>query len=277
MNRTLVIGASGTVGTELVRQLRSRGQQVLQATSRTPTQPDQVQLNLLTGAGVVAAFAQADRAFLLSPPGHVNQHELLNPLIDAAAAGGLKKLVLMTAMGANADDSLPLRQAELHLERSGLAWNVIRPNWFMQNFNSYWLAGINQQSRILLPAGKAKGSFIDARDIAAVSAELLTRSDFDNREFDLTSAEALDHDQVAAILSQASGRVIAYEEITPEAMLQGLLGAGLPRPYAEFMVVILGYFKAGYAERVTDAVASITGRAPITFAQYAKHHRTAWV
>ena len=102
------------------------------------------------------------------------------------------------------------------------------------------------------------------------------RSDFDNREFDLTSAEALNHDQVAAMLSQASGRVIAYEEITPEAMLQGLLGADLPRPYAEFMLVILGYFKAGYAERVTDAVASIAGRAPITFAQYAKDHRSAW-
>jgi uncharacterized protein YbjT (DUF2867 family) len=276
MTQTLVIGASGTVGTELVRLLQARGQQVLQATSRTPSKPGQVQLDLLTGAGAAAAFAQADRAFLLSPPGHTNQHELLNPLIDAAQAAGLKKLVLMTAMGADADPSVPLRQAELHLEASGLAWNVIRPNWFMQNFNSYWLAGIQQQGKILLPVGSAKGSFIDARDIAAVAAELLLRSDFDNRAFDLTGAEALDHDQVAAILSRVTGRSIAYEEITPEAMRAGLLGAGLPAPYAEFMLVILGYFKAGYAERTTDAVATITGRAPIGFAQYAQDHRAAW-
>jgi uncharacterized protein YbjT (DUF2867 family) len=276
MTQTLVIGASGTVGSELVRLLQARGQAVLQATSRAPSQPGQVQLDVLSGAGVAAAFARADRAFLLAPPGHANQHELLNPLIDAAKAAGLKKVVLMSAMGANADAQAPMRRAELHLEASGLAWNVIRPNWFMQNFNTFWLAGIQQQGKIFLPVGAAKGSFIDARDIAAVAAELLTRSDLDNRDFDLTGSEALDHEQVAAILSRVAGRPIGYQDIPPEAMLEGLLGAGLPRPYAEFLVLILGYFKAGYAERTTDAVASITGRAPITFAQYAQDYRAAW-
>lgn len=275
-SKTLVIGASGTVGTELVRLLQGRGHGVLQATSRKPEQPGQVQLNLLSGAGVAEALAQADRAFLLAPPGHTNQHELLNPVIDAAKAAGLKKVVLMSAMGANADDQAPLRRAELHLERSGLAWNVIRPNWFMQNFNTFWIAGIQQQGQIFLPVGKAKGSFIDARDIAAVAAELLSRSDFDNRDFDLTGPRALDHDEVAAILSKASGRTIGYTEIAPEAMLQGLLGAGLPKPYAEFLILILGYFKAGYAERTTDAVATITGRAPRTIEQYAADYRAAW-
>lgn len=276
-SKTLVIGANGTVGTELVRLLQARGHSVLQATSRQPDKAGQVQLDVLSGAGVAEAFAQADRAFLLAPPGHTNQHELLNPLIDAATAAGLKKVVLMSAMGANADHQAPLRRAELHLERSGLAWNVIRPNWFMQNFNTFWIAGIQQQGQIFLPVGKAKGSFIDARDIAAVAAELLSRSDFDNRDFDLTGARALDHDEVAAILSKATGRTIGFTDITPEAMLQGLLGAGLPRPYAEFLILILGYFKAGYAERTTDAVATITGRAPRTIEQYAADYRAAWV
>jgi hypothetical protein len=57
---------------------------------------------------------------------------------------------------------------------------------------------------------------------------------------------------------------------------QGLLAAGRPRPYSEFLVLILGYFKAGYAERTTDAVATITGKPPIDFEQYAKDHRAAW-
>jgi uncharacterized protein YbjT (DUF2867 family) len=276
-NTTLVIGASGTVGTELVRLLRERGGNVLQATSRKPTHAGQVQLDVTTGAGVAAAFAAADRAYLLAPPGHVNQDELLNPLVDAAKAHGLKKVVLMSAMGANADEAAPLRKAERHLEGSGLAWNVIRPNWFMQNFNTFWVAGIQQQGKILLPVGRAKGSFIDARDIAAVAAELLTRSDFDNCDFDLTGAQALDHDDVAAVLSQATGRTIGYEEIPPEAMRAGLIGAGLPAPYTEFLITILGYFKAGYAERTTDAVQTITGRAPRTLAAYAQDYRAAWV
>lgn len=277
MTTTLVIGASGTVGSELSRLLAAQGQTVRRATSRAPASADQVQVDLARGTGIAAALAGVDRAFLLAPPGHTNQHELLGPVIEAARERGLRRVVLMSAMGANADDSAPLRRAELQLERSGLPWNVIRPNWFMQNFNTFWLHGIQTQGRILLPVGRAKGSFIDARDIAAVAASLLTRDDLAKRDFDLTGAEALDHDEVAAILSRETGRDIRYQEIAPEAMLEGLLEAGLPNDYAEFLLLILGFFKAGYAERTTDAVQAITGRAPRRFADYARDHRQAWL
>jgi hypothetical protein len=59
-------------------------------------------------------------------------------------------------------------------------------------------------------------------------------------------------------------------------MREGLLAAGLPAAYAEFLLVILGFFKAGYSERVTDAVQAVTGRPPIRFAQYAQDHRAHW-
>ncbi|TXC65188.1 NAD-dependent epimerase/dehydratase family protein [Piscinibacter aquaticus] len=274
MTTTLVIGASGTVGSELARLLAAQGQTVRRATSRAPASADQVQIDLARGTGIAAALQGVDRAFLLAPPGHTHQHELLGPVIDAARERGLRRVVLMSAMGANADDSAaaPRRAAARAL---GPAWNVIRPNWFMQNFNTFWLHGIQTQGRILLPVGRAKGSFIDARDIAAVAASLLTRDDLANRDFDLTGAEALDHDEVAAILSRETGRDIRYQEITPEAMLEGLLQAGLPNDYAEFLVLILGFFKAGYAERTTDAVQAITGRAPRRFADYARDHRSA--
>jgi hypothetical protein len=60
-------------------------------------------------------------------------------------------------------------------------------------------------------------------------------------------------------------------------MRSGLLGAGVPAPYAEFLLMILGYFKAGYAERTTDAVQSILCRAPRTLEQYARDYRAAWL
>jgi len=63
---------------------------------------------------------------------------------------------------------------------------------------------------------------------------------------------------------------------SPEAMLQRLLGAGLPKDYAAFLVLILGFFKAGYAERTTDAVLQITGQPPRTIEQYAKDYRASW-
>ena len=275
MPTTLVIGATGHIGAELTRLLQAAGHTVRQAT-RTARAPGQVALDLATGAGLDAAFDGVQRAFLMAPPGHAQQHLLLNPAIDAAQRAGVQHVVLLSAMGANADPSTPLRQAELHLEQSGLAWNTLRPNWFMQNFHTFWLPGIQATGNILLPLGNAKGSFIDTRDIAAVAAALLTGDAWRNQDFDLTGPEALDHDQVARILSDAAGRPIGYQDIPPEAMRSALLGAGLPADYTDFMLLILGYFKAGYSERTTNAVQQITGRAPRTLAQYAADHRSAW-
>ncbi len=277
MSRILVVGASGTVGSELARLLAAQGESVVKVTSRLPSAADQVRVDIVSRAGLHDAFESVDRAFLLSPPGHANQYELLAPLIDEARARGLQKVVLMSAMGANADDNSPLRRAEKQLEASGLPYNIIRPNWFMQNFNTFWIQGILQQGKIFLPVGTAKGSFIDARDIAAVAAKLLTSDSFTNRDFDLTGPAALDHDTVGAILSRETDRTITFQDIPPAAMLDGLLGAGVPRAYAEFLVLILGFFKAGYSERTTDAVAQILGRAPGTFEQYAMDYRAAWL
>lgn len=278
MSKILVVGASGNIGTELVRQLRSKGHTVVRSTSKTSLEPDQVHLNLQTKAGLENAFVGIDKAFFLSPPGYVNQHEMLIPLIDEARKHSLKKVVLTTAINANAIDSTPFRQAELHLEQSGLTYNIIRPNWFMQNFNSYWLHGILHEAKVALPVGDAKASFIDARDIASVAAVLLDDDvRFKNQDFDLTGATAITHAQAASYISQAADKSIKFEDISAQAMRETLLGAGLPSDYTEFMLMILDYLKQGAAERVTDAVHTITGKAPIAFETYAQDHRQAWL
>jgi uncharacterized protein YbjT (DUF2867 family) len=273
---TLIFGARGQIGSELARLLQADGQHVLRATHGAATEPDQVHIDLGNGTGIVAAFARANRAFLLCPPGYTRQDLLLAPAIEAAVRHGLNKVVLMTAMGADADPESPLRRAELQLERSGLAYTVLRPNWFMQNFQNFWLHSILAEGRIKLPVGTAKGSFIDTRDIAAVAAAVLGNSAHNGRAFDLTGAEALDHGQVAALLSETSGRAIRFEDIPPEAMRPGLLAAGLSPDYADFLLLILGYFKQGYAERITTSVQDILGRAPIGFAQHAREYRQVW-
>lgn len=277
MSKILVVGASGTVGSELAKKLRDKGHDVVRATSKSDLQPDQVHLNLVTRDGMDRAFDGVEKAFFLCPPGYANQYELLAPLIDKAKEAKLKKVVLMTAMGANAVETAPMRQAEIRLEQSGIPYNIIRPNWFMQNFNTFWLHGIQQANTIFLPVGSARASFIDARDIAAVAAVLLDTGRFDNQDFDLTGSESLTHDEAAALISKATGKSIRFQDITPEAMLDGLLKAGLPEDYAQFLVMILGFLKQGAAERRTDAVEKITGQPPIRFEQYTRDYRAAWM
>ncbi len=278
-SKTLIIGSSGNVGKELAQILTGDGHAVALATSKKELSADQVHLDLVTGEGITAAFDGVDRAFFLAPPGYTNQHELIAPLVKAAKANDLKKVVLMTAMGVDAqpDLDLPLRRAEIILEESGVPYNIIRPNWFMQNFNSFWIAGILEHQTIFLPTGDAKGSFIDARDIAAVAAKLLLDSSRDNQAFDLTGSESLNHDEVAAIISEITGKKIVYEDITPQVMEKQLISAGLPQDYTNMLLGILEAFKQGFMAGITPHVGNILGRAPISFEQYAKDYRNAWV
>ncbi len=273
----LVVGASGTVGSELTRQLRSEGYKVRTTTSKAAKDQDQVHVNLATGEGVHAAFEGVDRAFFLSPPGYADQYQILSPLIQEAKRRGLKKVVLMTAIGVNANEASPFRRAEVELEKSGLNYNIIRPNWFMQNFNTFWIQGIRNEGQIRLPAGNAKTSFIDAKDISAVAAKLLTTETFKNRDFDLTGSQSLDYAQAAAEISKATGRKITYQDIEPSELKKGLLGAGLPPDYVDLMMMLFGFVRESYNAGITSSVKDILGREPGSLQQYAESTKQAWI
>lgn len=275
MTSTLVVGATGTVGTALTHELARRGHRVAQAT-RQPQSANQVRLDLVTGEGRAAAMASVHRLFLMAPPGHVNQDQLLTPMIDLAVQHRARKVVLMTAMGADADPSGGLAKTEQHLRQSGLPFAIIRPNWFMQNFHTFWMGSILATGEVQLPVGEAKASFIDARDIGEVAASLLAGDTDERAAFDLTGPEALSHSEAAALISAASGRRIGFRDVPPESLRPALLQAGLSPAYADFLLTILGFLKAGYSERTTSHVQDILGRPARTFADYAREHAAQW-
>ena len=268
----LVVGASGLVGSELTRLLRSNGQDVRTTTSKEG-QPGY--LNFESGQGLREAFDGVDRAFFLSPGGIADQYSVLSPLIQEAKRRKLKKVVIMTAMGANANEANPFRRAEVELETSGLNYNIIRPNWFMDNFTTFWIGGI-KSGTLELPARDAKTSFIDSRDIAAVAARLLVDDSKNNRDFELTGSEALTHAEVASMITAVAAHPVVYKNGTPEAFRASLLGAGLKADYADLLVMIMGFLAEGYSAAVTTSVKDITGREPRTFAAYVKEHAAAF-
>lgn len=270
----LVVGASGNVGSELVRILKKEGHLVRSTTSRAHPKPDQARIDVATGAGIREAFEGIDRAFLLSPPGFADQHAVLSPLIQEAKRRGLKKVVLMTALGANLNDAAPFRKAEIELEKSGLEYNIIRPNWFFQNFNTFWVHGIRAEGKILVPAGQAKVSFIDTRDVARVAAKLLVSDDHSNQAFDLTGPESVDPHDVAKAISKATGRPVTYSEISPAALKNGLLAAGLPEGYVDFLLLIFGFLREGYNAGVNTNVKTLSGTSPRSLEQYVEDFRS---
>lgn len=280
--KVFVYGGSGLVGGHLVTELQKQGHEVWAGSRKPESQKSSANLhwvfadssNLTKGLEVLE---QVDAAYFLSPPGQTNQYEILSPWIEKAKQVRLKKLVLMTAMGVDhTPPEAPFRKTEILLEGAGIPWNIIRPNWFMQNFHTFWIAGIKQDQKIYFPGGNAKTSFIDARDIASVATVLLTTTKYDNQAFTLTGPESIDHDEVAKHLTNVSGKNIEYVDVDPKVFESSLVSAGLSKDYAAFLVMIAGALKEGFSAPILDTVKILTGKNPISFAEYAKDFASSW-
>jgi uncharacterized protein YbjT (DUF2867 family) len=210
---------------------------------------------------------------MLLPTGYIDSKGLLLPIVNAAAARKVK-IVFMSVFGVDADDSIPYRQVEIAVEKFGVPFVILRPNWFADNFQIFWKHGIDH-GQISVPAADGRSSFVDTRDIAASAAAALTSSRFDGKAFNLTGPAAHSYGEAAAILSEVLGKRIAYQPIDDAAFTAMLTGAGVPADYAGFLTMIFHPVREGWTARVTDDVKTLTGRAPHSLRDYAESSRSA--
>lgn len=272
-SKILVIGATGNVGAILVRELVAAGEQV-KAASRGATPvagAEAVRFDHGDPSTFAAAFEGVDRTYVLVPSSDLNITKVLLPIIEAATAGGVK-VVMQTALGVDADDSTPYRQAELFLERSGTPFVIVRPTWFSDNFHLSWLAGIKAQGVIAVPAADGKSSFIDVRDIAGSAAAALRTDRFDGKAFNLTGPEAQTYFEAAEILSKVAGQPIHYQAVDDQTFTSILTGAGLPADFAAYMASLFHPVREGWTGLITGDVETLTGKAPRSLATYAADH-----
>jgi uncharacterized protein YbjT (DUF2867 family) len=275
----LVTGSSGTVGTELLKQLTAKGAKVRAAYhSRKPATPgvEAAKVDLSTGEGLDAALAGCDTVFLLTG-GVPDQTAAETRAVEAARRKGVRRVVKLSVWGATEPDfsfAKIHRPVENAIEQSGLAFTLLRPNGFMQNFVTYDADTIKSQGAFFHPAGKARISQIDARDIAAVAVKALTTSgkEHEGKAYDLSGPEALTYEQCAAKLSAAAGKPIKYVSPPEDEYRKTLIGAGIPGGYADALLDLNRLYRADKASRVTTAVRDVTGRAPMTFDQFARDY-----
>ncbi len=277
---TLVIGATGNVGRPLVSLLAGHGEPVRAATRHPetytgPAGVEPVEFDYARPETWASALNGARRLFLLSQgAGHDPEHAMI-PFLDQAKAAGVGYVVLMTAMGVEQTER-GLRKVELHLIASGMAYTILRPTWFMQNFTGYMGDMIRQQRGLYLPTGDGKNSLIDTRDIAAVAAAALTEDGHAGKEYTLTGSDSLNYAEAMAVLSDVAGRPIPFVAITQDDARQGMTTAGMPAEDINLILYLYDGIRQGWYAPTAPDLADVLGRPPITFRQFAEEHAEAW-
>lgn len=256
-NPVLVTGGTGTVGRRVVAQLRAADHPVRAASRHTDPPLDWDDEG--TWARVLDG---ARRMYLLLP----DDTPLPDGFLDAAADAGVRRVALHSDRGVEAMGPTHLVGAEQVVRASALDWTVVRPDWFAQDFETFFRETV-VTGRLCLPVGEARQGFVDADDIAAVAVRVLTSDEHLGSTLELTGPTALSFREACALIAAATGRPVAFDG-TPEAYRTEMRAAGLPDEVVEPLVERFGRLAARGDTAPTGVVEAVVGRPARPFADY---------
>lgn len=282
-NTILVLGASGSVSLEAARQLAKKEFEVFVGTKNL------TKAVLMNIPGVKfrhfdytdpltydAVFEGIESVLLVSPPVSMKLHSLVEAVIDQAINMNVQQIVNVSMLGIG-DDKHPMRIIERRIEDSGLMYSILRPNCYMQNFNTYFKNSILSEDKIKAPVGNTKTSFIDIRDVAEIAVKLITNHFQENKTFILTGDQAITMKEAARIISSSLNRDIKYEIINENDYSDYLADSGINNSVAEQFFCLCQFINQGWNSVVTGDVEFLLGRKPISFETYAYDFRGEWM
>lgn len=283
----LVTGASGHMGRRVVELLLEAQAGTIIAATRSPEKlADLSQQGVIVRhadfddpASLAEAFAGVDRLLLISTdalgePGlRLRQHQTA---VKAAEAAGVNHVVYTSLVNPGPDSPVLIAPdhhgTEMALAASKLNWTVLRNNIYAEVLIPT-LSQAAQTGQLFSAAGQGKTAYVTREDCARAAAAALA-SDFDGRRtLNVTGPEALSRTDLATIATQLTGKPVAYIPLESEAMIQGMVGAGLPR----FVAELLASFDTGIAQgkfsAVSNAAQELTGRQPAHMADFLTAHK----
>ncbi len=279
----LVTGATGTVGGDVLRGLAGRKDVQVRAAVR-----DKEKSAALAGPNVElvwfdytmpetlgVASRGADAVFMVppfSPDGVAESLEFL----QAASESGVKHIVKLSVIRSLSGTTVGKWHGTIDeaLKKSGMAWTILLPGGFMQNFVNG--SAPRPDGNMYLPVGNAKVAYVDTRDIAAIAVKALTEPGHESKEYTLTGPADLSYSEMAAIMTEASGRQIRHVDVPPEAARQGMLSAHMPEWMADIILEINAWAKASKGGEITTTVKDVLGRPAHTFREFARDYADRW-
>ena len=272
-HRILVLGATGKTGSRVAGKLPAYG-----ASVRTAARSGaDVHFDWDNQATWQETLSGATGLYLVSPILRIDFAELVSQFLDQAERAGVRHVTYLSAYGMEyAPAEVALRAVELDLAaRGSLASTVIRPAWFMEDFSETFLQPVNDE--IVVPAGDGAEAFVSVEDIAAVAAVTLTDPEqHAGSAYAPTGPQALTMAKAAKLISAAAGRTITYRDADREEWIAAMVGSGVPAEYAQVLRPLTAALASGNGARPNSDVLDVTGRAPVTFAEFAARTAPAW-
>jgi NAD(P)H dehydrogenase (quinone) len=281
----LVSGASGHLGQAVLHHLLDTLQVPASRIVAATRQPGNLAALAARGVAVRAAdfddpaslagaFAGVQRLLLISTDAldrsgrRLAQHRAA---IQAAGQAGVQHVVYT---------SMPLPEGspivfapdhagtEAALASSRLpGWTVLRNHWYFENL-LHSLPAALASGRWYSAAGDGRLADIARDDLARAAAVVLAGDSTGRQTFTLSGPQALTTAEIAQQVSRAAGKPLQVVAVPLDALVQGMVAAGLPRPVAEVFASFDTNTAAGRAGTVTDDYRRITGRAPQSFADW---------
>lgn len=285
----LVTGASGQLGRQAVEFLLESYQGTIIAASRTPEKLSEFSQRGVSvryadfedTASLAQAFAGVERLLLIStdavdvPGRRINQQR---NAIKAAEEAGVSHVVYTSIMNPGPDSPAFVapdhRATEEALAATAIGWTVLRENIYT-DIAFLSLPQATQMGKLFNAIGDGKAAYITRQDCARAAAAALASSFNGRRTLDITGPDAISQYDLAAIVSQLSGREIEYVPLDLETLVQNMVAAGLPRPVAEGFASFDAAIAQGKFSQVSKAVEELTGRQPTSVADFLAAHRDA--
>jgi uncharacterized protein YbjT (DUF2867 family) len=277
----LITGATGKTGGEVARQLAA-ADIPFRALIRNPDKAEE--LNSL-GAELVfgdiadkvflsRALSGIDKAFLVMANDE-QQSILEKQFTDAAVTAGVQHLVYLSSLESVPESKKPITRnhvaVENHIRESGLTWTIMRPTFFMQNFEAS-APRIKEAGQIVMPVGNGTVSPTDLRDVGEVIRETLTKTGHENKSYDLTGPELLTFVEIAERFSKILGTPVEFVDQPMEEFAELLRKIGLSEWRVDAVCKELEAISAGVVDHTTDTIEELLGRPPFSLEQYITDH-----
>ncbi|MFI0357549.1 NAD(P)H-binding protein [Actinomadura sp. 9N407] len=269
MTETLILGGTGKSGRRVASLLSARNVPVRVA-SRTGEQPFD-----WTDRTTWDLALKGVRAVYLVP---LDGTTLTRPFVERAVDLGVERIVLLSGRGVDVpgygDPTSPVgathTDGEAAVRASGVAWTIIRPGWFAQNFSEGFFRDAVLAGEIRLPAGDGAASFVDADDIAAVAAAALTEDGHAGQVYELSGPRALTMAEAAADISAATGRTIRYVPLPAGTFIDELVAQGWTAADAQDYADVIAAIRKGLDAYLSDGVQRALGRPARDFTEFVR-------